>query len=302
MLRPLCLFLALFSLLTLARPAPCQTTDFVAALSGDKHPLTLKLKDLDSSWRRVSTAGSGEATNQMEMYLAMLTGGAENIYYTRGETAALGGEIYLIAYHHPVSVNYAALMHGSSDMPPLPKITPETTLSLCLLSLRSLGSLRDIQPFSMTDALKPPVANGALGSDATSDDINQASVSNLKQIGLALLQYTQDFDEVLPPMKTVAESNEAIYPYLKNKTLLEHPGTHELYQTNTSLSHRRLASFDSPATMVTYYEASPDSDGLRAVLFLDGHVKRVTEAEWQQLKTASHVPNPAPAKPVPKGG
>ena len=67
---------------------------------------------------------------------------------------------------------------------------------------------------------------------------------------------------------------------------------HELYQANTSLSHRILASFDSPSTMVTYYEASPDDDGLRAVLFLDGHVKRVTEAEWQKLRLASHVPKP----------
>lgn len=53
MLRSLCLFVVLLNALCIAPPAPCQTPDFVAALSGDKHPLTLKLKDLDGSWRGI---------------------------------------------------------------------------------------------------------------------------------------------------------------------------------------------------------------------------------------------------------
>ena len=31
-----------------------------------------------------------------------------------------------------------------------------------------------------------------------------------------------------------------------------------------------------------YYEASPAPDNTRALCFLDGHVKRVPEAEWPQ--------------------
>ncbi len=291
MLRPLCCFLALFSLLIFARPAPCQSTDFVSALSGDKHPLTLKLKALDSSWRSVSLGNSGD---QMQLYLAMMSGGAPNVYYTKGETVTVGGDIYLIAYHHQAAINYAALMRGGAEPPVLPKLTPETDLSLSLLNLRLLGSLNDIQPFSLVDALSPVAA--------AEPDPNQTSVSNLKEIGLALVQYVQDYDENLPPMKTVSEVDEAIYPYLKDRKLLEQPKTHELYQVNTSLSHRSLASFNEPATMVTYYEASPADDGLRAVLFLDGHVTRVPDTEWQRLRVASHVPNPPPATPVLKGG
>ncbi len=93
-------------------------------------------------------------------------------------------------------------------------------------------------------------------------------------------------------MKTVSEVDEAIYPFIKDRKIYEHPKTHELYQANTSLSHRSLASFDSVSTMVLFYEASPAEDGLRAVLFLDGRVKRLSNAEWLQAKTASHVPNP----------
>ena len=294
MLRPLCLFVALFSLLVLAHPAPCQSTDFVAALSGDKYPLTLKLKDLDSSWRGVKLGNSGDAGDQLQVYAAMITGSTQSLYYTKGETVILAGELYLVAYHHQISIDYAALLRGGATAPVLPKPTPDTTLSLSLLNVRLIGSLTDIQPFSLDDALNPAAAS--------EPDPNQASISNLKQIGLALVQYVQDYDEQLPPMKTVAEADEAIYPYLKDRKLLEHPKTHELYQTNTSLSHRSLASFNDPSTMVTYYEASPADDGLRAVLFLDGHVKRVPDTEWQRLRVASHVPNPQPASPVPKSG
>ena len=45
MLRSLCLFFAFFTLLCFTPPAFCQSSDFVAALSGDKHPLTMKLKE-----------------------------------------------------------------------------------------------------------------------------------------------------------------------------------------------------------------------------------------------------------------
>lgn len=79
----------------------------------------------------------------MEMYLAMLSGGTQNTYYTKGEMLTVGGELYLIAYHQPVSINNAALMRYASNMPTQPKMTPETMLSLCLLNLHSLGSLSD---------------------------------------------------------------------------------------------------------------------------------------------------------------
>jgi prepilin-type processing-associated H-X9-DG protein len=38
------------------------------------------------------------------------------------------------------------------------------------------------------------------------------------------------------------------------------------------------------------YEAEPSSDGTRAVLFGDGHVERVNESKWLELKKSSNIP------------
>lgn len=290
MLRPTFLVFALSALLA-APPAFSQATaptpsgSFAAALSGTSRPLSLTLKDLDGSWRVFSLSANADASGQLNLYLAVLTGGSQTTYYTKGETVTLGGEIYLIAYRQKSSVDYAALLKGGeSDLPPAPKLTPDTLLSLSLLNLRSVGSLDDIQAFSLQAALNPP--------PPPSPDPKKATVSDLKQLGLAFSQYTQDYDEKLPPMKTAAVTKRVLYPYVKSDSIFEQPQTHTLFQPNTSLSGRSLASFNDPASMVIYYEAAPEDDGLRAVLFLDGHVKRLADADWQRVKSASHVPNP----------
>ena len=138
--------------------------------------------------------------------------------------------------------------------------------------------------------------------DAQDNAVAASSDSNLKQLGLAMIQYTQDYDEMMPPMKDAATTKKALYPYVKNDDVFLSPKTHQPYLPNTSLSHRTLASFNSPAEMVIYYEAAPAPDNTRALLFLDGHVKRVPEAEWPSLKAASHVPNATAPTSLPPGG
>lgn len=265
-----------------ARPAP---TDFSAALSGTSRPLSLTLKDLDGSWRMFSLSANTETSSQLNLYVAVLTGGLQSLYYTKGETVTLSGEVYLVTYHQKIILNPATLFKSeSSGLPPAPKLTPDTALSLSLLNLRLTGSLNDIQAFSLQTALNPPTP--------PAPDPKEATVSNMKQLGLAFIQYTQDYDEKLPPMKTAAVAKKALYPYVKSDSIFEQPQTHILFQPNTSLSGRSLASFNNPSSMVIYYEAAPEDDGLRAILFLDGHVKRVADADWQRLRTASHVPTP----------
>ena len=274
-----------------APPAFCQAArpvpgDFAAALSGTSRPLSLTLKDLDGSWRSFTlSGGTSDPSGQLGLYVAVLTGGTQNTYYTKGETVTLGGEVYLVTYHQKNTIDYIALLKGSGDEPPpAPKLTPDTALSLSLLNLRLAGSLNDIQAFSLQAALNPP--------PPPAPDPKQATVSDMKQLGLAFLQYTQDYDEKLPPLKTAEIAKTALYPYAKSDSVFEQPQTHALFQPNTSLSGRSLATFNSPSTMVVYYEAAPEDDGLRAVLFLDGHVKRLADADWQRVKSASHVPNP----------
>jgi hypothetical protein len=149
---------------------------------------------------------------------------------------------------------------------------------------------------------------------AGAKDEAPSAASQLKQIGLALLMYAQDYDEVLPPMENAATVKRLLLPYVRgNEALFVSPRTHEPYQPNPSVSRRRRASFsmspgrdsrgkpipsrryraDIPGPageIVAFYEASPAPDRTRAVFFLDGQVRVIPESEWPRLKRASKIP------------
>lgn len=282
--------------------------DMSTLLRGDQTPLTHKLSDLDGTWRRLSVSASADSANPGQAYLSLLSGtGTADYYYTQGQTETVGSETYLVAYHRQTPpFDFAALMRaGNSADPPKPiPLTPDTVLSLSLLNLRTAGSLNDIRPFDMQQEIAASRQTAAQMEDMGVGDttvmaepldgqsLSQMSVSNLKQLDLGLLQYMQDNDEYLPSMKDVATVKKAIYPYLKSDQIFLQPETKRPYQPNASLSKRSMASFNDPATMVVLYEDAPDAANTRAVAFLDGHVKRIPEAQWPALKRASHVPGP----------
>ena len=88
--------------------------------------------------------------------------------------------------------------------------------------------------------------------------------TNLKQIGLALTQYSQDFDEHYPPSEGI---NEAFYPYLHTRDVLQ-VGSHRfVYQLPGGISPAKIESpSETPQGMI-------DLPCARVMLFADGHVK-----------------------------
>lgn len=271
----------------LALPAPLawgQSADFASALSGTTRPLTIKVKDLDSSWRQMSVSkSSGMDLFSLFALESRGQGPVLDLYYTHGETVTAGGETFLVAYRSlPSPALLAAITNGNTLQPAAPP-SPDTVLSLSLVNVRQIGSLDAIQAYAPVTPAEAQ-AEAAQAAEAT-------SVSNLKQLGLAVTMYEQDYDEKMPPMKSAAVTKQALLPYIKSDDVFQRPQTHEPYLPNTSLSGRSLASFQNPVTMVIYYEATPAPDGTRDVVFLDGHVKRIPESEWPALKAASHVPD-----------
>lgn len=121
--------------LALAAPALGQGTDFQQLLSGKDCPQSLKLKELNGDWRRLSIGttdaakgGTGDMLSQL-MQVGMMSdkgkgkgkddaasamlgmsllgglfgGGsqsAEPIYYTKGQTVTVGSETFLLAYRY----------------------------------------------------------------------------------------------------------------------------------------------------------------------------------------------------------
>jgi hypothetical protein len=118
-----------------------------------------------------------------------------------------------------------------------------------------------------------------------------SALSGLKQVGLALAMYTQDWDDRLPPMESAAIAKEALFPYVKNdRVFLADLKTEEPFQPNPALSHKKLADIREPETVVAFYAAHPLTDRSRNVAFADGRAKQVPAAAWAQLKQASGIP------------
>jgi len=122
--------------LTLAVPALGQSMDFQQLLSGKEFPNTLKFKDLNGDWRRLSIGttdaakgGTGDSLSQL-MQMGMMSekgkgkgkddaagamlgmsllgglfggGGSqapEPVYYTKGQTVTVGSETFLLTYRY----------------------------------------------------------------------------------------------------------------------------------------------------------------------------------------------------------
>ena len=315
------------------------TAPLQRALSAEKTPLTLKVSDLDASWRRFKPSKSLGADFQVRPTNSEDSTNYESYsYITRGETLQVGEETFLLAYRTPY-FNYQEL---DPSMPVTPaetealnllrSIPPEAnpstldryirflsvqTLNLCLLNVRTIGDLGDIRAFdAKTDVIKITTAadkaqsfDQAIAERANlhGDAINQRVDSDLKQIGLAMSMYIQDYDEKLPPMRSLqkmadiknefntgwsnaqpATVQQVLAPYMKSAEIFAHPTTREIYRPNINVSGRSLEKlYVSPGQIITFYEASPTPDGTRAVLYLDGHVRRERETDWARIRAAS---------------
>ncbi len=116
----------------------------------------------------------------------------------------------------------------------------------------------------------------------------EACMSNQKQLGLAMMQYMQDYDEHYP---FAANWNQALAPYIKDSSVLKCPLIrNDLpgYALNRSLASAQLRFVPSPASTAGIYESIPGvnlsggpellpvpgrhNDG-NNIGFADGHVK-----------------------------
>jgi len=271
-----------------------ETGGFADLLDDKTAPLTLRLKNLDSDWRRFTLSGSGGSPAVQGFALAMLgaMGGGGNCYYTRGQTITRAGATFLVAYRlagKPVDMSLM-MRRGPEGMPPPEKPTPESELLLCLLPVRNLEPMLDIRRFDLELEMTGGDTSAGALAEAREKAATARGLGHLHQIGLGLLAYAAEGDKSLPPLKDVAATKKALLPYCGNKeAVFNVPGTNQPYLPNPSLAGRKLAEIANPAEIIVFYEAQP-AQPTRAVLYLDGHTERVNEANWPALKKASSIP------------
>ena len=254
-----------------------------SALSNTQYPLAVKLKDLDASWRRfvLSDASDGGATAMQMMMLGARAGLDFDVHFTKGQIAKIGDNSYLIAYQLPAQIDARFLnWHGHGPAPRPRKPDSETVLNLSLLNVKNIGSMNDVRPFdAKTDMIDQKQANAD-------------SVRTLEQLGQGLLRFIRargTFPELENPIEW--EDKRFFYPYIGDERLFMHPATQEIYLYNDVLGGVKAAHIPNKQSFVVFYEAEPSADGTRGVLFMDGHVERLSPAHWQTVRKASKIEN-----------
>ncbi|HEX8551393.1 MAG TPA: BON domain-containing protein [Abditibacteriaceae bacterium] len=255
--------------------APTQSVpDFKTFLSGNNRPLTLKFRDLTPQHRRIVVAAQSDSFSTYIQMMGAATGVEMGVYFTRGETVSIGEETYLVAYRPQTPLDAAAIRNFGHGDPVVPtKPSPNAELALSLLNLRTAGSLNDVRPFDAKRDMQTP-AEGAT-----------ASVRTLEILGRGVRQAIYSNNGIVPKVGKVvtAQLRRAFYPHVHDERTWRNPMTDEYYTPNPAISGLKLSRVTNTKFLPAFYEAEAASDDTRGVLFLDGHVERVSVARWQRI-------------------
>jgi hypothetical protein len=278
------------------------------ALSGNPFPLTRRLGDLDSAWRRfwlqrVPTSGGTDPLSRamlamMEQTPILLS---SPVYYSRGETVRIEGKAYLLAYVLKPPTPDPEKMQDTpaGKMPVAETRTPDTLVHLALIDVASIRGMDGIRAFDLQTEIMGGMdvaTNREILERARASAINTSSLSNLKQIGTAMVMYAQDYDEVFPPLRNPAEAKRLLMPYIKSEDVFVHPGSKKPYVPNPAASRKSLAVIERPVDLIVFYEPDAAPDGTRGAVFADGHAKRLTPIQWQNAAKYSQIPASATPK------
>jgi prepilin-type processing-associated H-X9-DG protein len=163
-------------------------------------------------------------------------------------------------------------------------------ISLLLLLVCSLASAAEIA--APNSAPAPAATTRAAPTEKA--QAGDTSLRTLSQLGQGILRYLRargKFPQMKNPLDWMAR--RAFYPYVGDERLFMLPDTETLYRFNEILSGKKPAHIINPQSFAVFYEAEPNDEKMRAVLFLDGHVERVKPAHWERIKKASKIGNNA---------
>jgi hypothetical protein len=174
------------------------------------------------------------------------------------------------------------------------KITPETTISLSLLNLKTIGSLNNVRPFYLETDLalleKAEQQSKEACEQANLAAVNSQVESNLQSLGSALRSYAEQNENKLPDMSSLETVKLALYEFIYDDSVFYHPETFEPYLVNASLSAKNLTELNNGMEIVAFYEASPAADGTVGVVYTDGVYQRIAPEDWQAVKQTSNLP------------
>ena len=142
-----------------------------------------------------------------------------------------------------------------------------------------------------------PLSFAIADSAAKMQANTQQSQDRLFHLGVALLQYSDDYDGHLPPMTNAKTARQTLRGYALESDFLQ-PGTSIPYAPNPALSGKSHADFND-VQIWAFSETKTAKDKSRNVLFLPrfdpkivhyeensgfvrNSIKTVSKAEWRQ--------------------
>ena len=249
------------------------------------------LKDLPKQYHAYTIkTGNDGATSLLP--LMMLQGGGTStkipnildifsVSYTAGETIVSEGADYLVAYV-PNMARIGMVGLGSPA---------DIQLDLTLIrkdKIVSYGPREDLSPEKFASLFPTEVHEAAAATAVREDGV----ANNMKQIGLSIALYAQDYDDTLPATDSTRDLQEVSFPYLRNASVwrnLNPNGGRILF--NTKVAGLPVNSVKFPAETVLLFDEKPWPDGQRWVCFVDGHTESLTEQEFRS-RMAKKLPTP----------
>lgn len=138
----------------------------------------------------------------------------------------------------------------------------------------------------------------AIAQGAEKMSARQASQERLFHLGVALLQYSDDYDGHLPPMTDAQTTRKALFGYALDADFVQ-PETEMLYAPNPALSGKKHADLSND--IVAFYETVPAKDRSRNVLllppfdpkivhyennsgFVKDYIKLLSPEQWRKIE------------------
>ncbi|MBI5708255.1 MAG: hypothetical protein HZC36_14830 [Armatimonadetes bacterium] len=129
-----------------------------------------------------------------------------------------------------------------------------------------------------------------LFQEAKSRAMSTTALSNVKQLAVATIMYSSDYDDKYPP--TVGGWHKAIFPYCKNERLFKAPGDKgqgDSFALNAYVAGKSYSRMAMPSDVVMVYQGKGqklafDQTGRAAVAFCDGHARLVDREAAKKLR------------------
>ena len=166
------------------------------------------------------------------------------------------------------------------------QIAGYSTISDDGASMHEVANVNNLLGKDIVDDLS--LVLGLLPKNATDADTaafkeqQTASLSNLRRLAIAVLEFAQDNGEVLPALKTADDIKTVLKA---DDKILRQPSSKQPYQPNASIAGQPLAKYaGKEAETLLFYDPAPYPDGSRCVAYLDGHVEVLSAKDWKALK------------------